>query len=142
VVRRGGRGVTAFLFGPVVLYLAGVLAPETAAGISRAVWICLGVCVAGAIAAVLVFAAGGTRLRRPDLERWQEKGEPAWESPALFAAVRRRGPAEATTPQVTRSAQRHDPSRAPLHPAPPRPRRGRLPRPPADSVGRERRRAP
>jgi MFS family permease len=83
------RGVTAFLFGPVVLYLAGILAPETAAGIADAVWICFAVCVLGLVAAVVVFLAGGARLRRPDLERWQDEGDPAWDSPELLAALRR-----------------------------------------------------
>jgi MFS family permease len=83
------RGVTAFLFGPIVLYLAGILAPERTAGISDAVWICLGLCALGGVAAVVIFLAGGTRLQRPDLERWQEEGEPAWESPELVAALRR-----------------------------------------------------
>jgi MFS family permease len=83
------RGVTAFLFAPVLLYLAGILAPETAAGISDAAWICFGVCVFGVVLAVLVFLAGGARLQKPDLERWQEEGKPAWESPQLFARVDR-----------------------------------------------------
>lgn len=90
------RGVTAFLFAPVVLYLAGVLAPGKAAGIADAAWICFGVCAAGVVAALLLFFAGGARLRRPDLARWQEEGEPAWDSPALFAAVR---PAEDELPE-------------------------------------------
>lgn len=84
------RGVTAFLFGPVVLYLAGILAPGTAAGISDAIWVCFGVCAFGVVAALVVFLAGGARLQRPDLERWQDEGEPAWESPELGAALRRR----------------------------------------------------
>jgi MFS family permease len=88
------RGVTAFLFGPLVLYLSGILAPQTAAGISDAVWICFGVCAAGVVAALLLFLAGGGRLRQPDLERWQEEGAPAWDSPQLAAALR---------PQVRRS---------------------------------------
>jgi hypothetical protein len=82
------RGVTAFLFAPVVLYLAGILAPDRATGISDAAWICFGVCAVAVVAALVVFFAGGARLRTPDLERWQEEGEPAWESPKLLAAVR------------------------------------------------------
>jgi hypothetical protein len=134
------RGVTAFLFGPVVLYLAGILAPDTAAGISDAVWICFGVCAAGAIAALLVFVGGGGRLQRPDLDRWQEEGDPAWESPELLAAVRPRERAGPAAAQGALPGQRHDSSRAPVYPA--RRRRGRLLRPPTDSVGRSRRRAP
>ncbi len=83
------RGVTAFLFAPVVLYLAGVLAPRTAAGISDAAWICFGICVAGVVAAVFLLLAGGARLQRPDLERWQDEGEAAWDSPDLLAKLDR-----------------------------------------------------
>lgn len=135
------RGVTAFLFGPVVLYLAGILAPDTTAGIANAVWICFGVCVAGLVAAAFVFAAGGARLQRPDLDRWQEEGEPAWDSPELLAAVRSPARENATPSEGARAAQRHDLSRAPLLRARRRPR-SRLLRPRADSVGGDRRRAP
>jgi MFS family permease len=98
------RGVTAFIFGPVVLYLAGVLAPQTAAGISDAVWICFGICAAGAAGAVLLFLVGGGRLQRPDLERWQDEGEPAWDSPQLGAALRRH--ATRSGAQMTTSRRR------------------------------------
>jgi MFS family permease len=82
------RGVTAFLFAPVLLYLAGTLAPQTAAGISDAAWICCGICAVAVVAALGLLLAGGAHLRRPDLERWQDEGKPAWDSPALLAAVR------------------------------------------------------
>lgn len=90
------RGVTAFLFAPVVLYLAGILSPRTAAGISDAAWICFGICAAAIVAALFLLLAGGARLQRPDLERWQDEGEPAWESPELLAALRTSS-ADATT---------------------------------------------
>jgi hypothetical protein len=98
------RGVTAFLFAPVLLYLAGILAPETAAGISDAAWICFGLSVFGVVLALLIFLAGGARLQKPDLERWQEEGEPAWESPELFARVDRARAATASSrpPERTR----------------------------------------
>jgi hypothetical protein len=78
------RGVTAFLFGPIALYLAGILAPSKAAGIGGAVWICLGICSIGILIAGLVYFLSGVRLQTPDLERWQEEGEPAWNSPPLL----------------------------------------------------------
>lgn len=96
------RGVTAFLFGPVVLYLAGILAPQTAAGIADAIWICFGVCAAGIAAAVALLLTGGARLQRPDLERWQDEGEPAWESPELGAALRRHAPDRRQAAEVGR----------------------------------------
>jgi MFS family permease len=82
------RGVAAFLFGPVVLYLAGILATAAADGTADAVWICFGLCVSGLLGALFVFVAGGARLQQPDLYRWQEEGDPAWDSPPLFAAIR------------------------------------------------------
>jgi MFS family permease len=87
------RGMTAFLFAPVIVYLAGVLAPQKTAGISDAAWICFAVCAASIVGAIGLFFLGGTRLQRPDLERWQEEGEPAWDSPPLLdrARSRRRG---------------------------------------------------
>jgi MFS family permease len=101
------RGVTAFLFGPVVLYLVGILSPNQTAGISDAVWICFGICVAGVLLAVYILVAGGARLQTPDLERWQESGEePAWDSPPLFDVLRSpspertgRGPAPRPAPR-------------------------------------------
>jgi hypothetical protein len=84
------RGVTAFLFAPVIVYLAGILAPQKAAGISDAAWICFAICLVSVIVAVVVFFLGGTGLERPDLERWQEEGEPAWESPPLLGRLRSR----------------------------------------------------
>ncbi|HZO33768.1 MAG TPA: MFS transporter [Gaiellaceae bacterium] len=77
------RGVTAFLFAPVLLYLVGILSPHKAAGMSDAAWLCFGLCAAGLVGALLVWFGGGARLQTPDLERWQEDGEPAWDSPQL-----------------------------------------------------------
>ena len=99
------RGVTAFLFGPVVLYLVGILSPDKTAGISDAVWICFGICLGGVFLALYVFVAGGARLQTPDLERWQEEGEPAWHSPPLFDVLR--APRDAPPPLP--SAARRDP---------------------------------
>jgi hypothetical protein len=71
-----------------LLYLAGILAPQTAAGISDAAWICFGICAIGVVAALGLLLGGGAHLRRPGLERWQDEGKPALDSPALLAAVR------------------------------------------------------
>jgi MFS family permease len=78
------RGVGAFLFAPVLLYLVGVLSPRPAVGTSRALWICCGIALAAAALAGLLLVAGRARLQAPDLEAWQEQGEPAWESPPLL----------------------------------------------------------
>jgi MFS family permease len=82
------RGVTAFLVAPVLLYLATAAAGGTAAGTQTAIWICLGIAGAGALAAFAVFVLGGERLQAPDLETWDQDGEPAWESTPLLARLR------------------------------------------------------
>jgi MFS family permease len=82
------RGVTAFLVAPILLYLATAIGPGMTAGIRAAIWICLAVAAAGALAATVLFALGRGRLQTPDLERWAE-GEPAWTSPPLLARPRR-----------------------------------------------------
>jgi MFS family permease len=81
------RGVAAFLFAPVLLYLAAAFNANATAGTEDAIWLCLGVAGVGAILALTLFTFGPHRLQRPDLERWQE-GEPAWDSPPLFAVLR------------------------------------------------------
>ena len=85
------RGVTAFLVAPILLYLATVIGTSLAEGTKAAIWICLGIAATGAITAVAVFAVGGGRWQKPDLERWNE-GEPALASPRLFGRFREERP--------------------------------------------------
>jgi predicted MFS family arabinose efflux permease len=80
------RGVTAFLVAPLLIFLTVPLGGgNKAAGISDAVWICLGIVVAGGLGAGAVFLFGGGRLQEPDLEHWQEG--PAWASRPLSPAL-------------------------------------------------------
>ncbi len=82
------RGVTAFMLAPVLVFLAGVIAVSHSLGIETACYICLGLAAAGAVLAVVVFVLGGGRLQVPDLDRWTDDGEPAWDSPPLWSALR------------------------------------------------------
>jgi MFS family permease len=86
------RGVTAFLAAPILLYLATAIGTSRA-GARAGIWICLAITAGGALIAVVVFALGGGRLQRPNLERWTE-GEPAWTSPPLLARLKRTPAAE------------------------------------------------
>ena len=70
------RGVGAFLFAPILLFLVSL------ASLRAGAWICCGLAAGGTLGAVALFLINGARLQRPDLETWQE-GEPAWESPPL-----------------------------------------------------------
>ncbi|MGH2890861.1 MAG: MFS transporter [Solirubrobacteraceae bacterium] len=82
------RGVAAFVVAPIVLHVAMTVARTPAAGVAPAMGLCVALAGAGTLAAVALYAAGGTKLQRPDLERWEGGDEPAWESPPLAAAVR------------------------------------------------------
>lgn len=97
------RGVTAFLVAPVLLYLMSVLSPLQADGIHLAIWICLGLAAAGFVVALGLYAAGKAELETPDIDRWQEEGEPAWASPRMLARLRTRRLAEPTTLAPSRS---------------------------------------
>ncbi|MGH9089480.1 MAG: MFS transporter [Acidimicrobiales bacterium] len=78
------RGVTAFLVAPILIYLVVPLGGgNKAVGIRGAIWICLGIAVVGGLVAFAVLWRGGGRLQAPDLGRWQQQDEPAWESPPL-----------------------------------------------------------
>jgi MFS family permease len=85
------RAAAAFMTAPVILHLAMTVdGGVTGGGIKAGMWVCFAIPVAAAGFALLVFVLGGARLQKPDLERWQEGEEPAWESPPLLAAVRHR----------------------------------------------------
>jgi MFS family permease len=91
------RGITAFLVAPILLYLASIIGPSPAAGTRTAIWICLAIAVGGVLVTLAVFVLGGGRLQAPDLETWQNDGEPAWESPPLLARLRGSKSTEAIT---------------------------------------------
>jgi MFS family permease len=77
------RGVAAFLAGPLLLHMSETVGASPAAGIESAVWVCFGIAVVGAVAAVSIWVAGRARLQRPDIEPWLAGDGPAIESPSL-----------------------------------------------------------
>jgi MFS family permease len=82
------RGVTAFLVAPILLYLVSVLGPTSAVGIRNGMWICFALATGGGLLAAAVFLLGGQQLQAPDLKRWQEHDEPAWDSAKLLARLK------------------------------------------------------
>lgn len=82
------RGVTAFLVAPILVFLAGAISPSMQTGMAGAVWICLGIAAVGAVGCTILFVTGQRRLQTPDIDRWQEEGEPAWTSAPLLARWR------------------------------------------------------
>jgi MFS family permease len=82
------RGVAAFVTAPVLAYVVTQIGGSPQNGARDGVWICLSLAGLGALLAMVMFVAGGGRLQAPDLERWQEENEPAWDSPAVFGRFR------------------------------------------------------
>ena len=82
---------------------------STQAGIQIGVWVCFAIIVTGAAVSLYVFILGRARLQVPDIARWEEHGEPAWESPPLAAGIRHRhlrgGNQNARATQAARDAE-------------------------------------
>jgi MFS family permease len=84
------RAVAAFMTAPLIMHLAMTVNGGAAGGgIQAGIWVCVAMVVTGAALALAVFVLGRAQLERPDLERWQEGKEPAWESPPLLSLGRR-----------------------------------------------------
>lgn len=85
------RAVAAFMAAPVILHLAMTVNGGVAGrGIETGIWVCFAVVAAGAVLALAIYLLGGARLDSPDLERWQEGQQPAWDAPPLLQTPRRR----------------------------------------------------
>ena len=95
------RAVAAFMIAPIFVYLAATVGSNTDAGTQIALWIGFGLAIAGALVGVALYALGGARPQRPDLESFLAGEHPAWDSPPLLARLRSDAP---TAPVATESA--------------------------------------
>jgi MFS family permease len=86
------RAVAAFMVAPVFAHFAVTVGGSPSEGIGIVLWIGLGIAIAGAVAAVLLYVLGGARAQTPNLERFMDGEGPAWYSPPLLAALRNRPP--------------------------------------------------
>jgi MFS family permease len=84
------RAVAAFMIAPIFAHFAATVGGSSVAGTGIALWIGLGLAIAGGAVAVLLYALGGARPQTPDLARFMDGDGPAWYSPPLLAAVRAR----------------------------------------------------
>jgi MFS family permease len=82
------RAVAAFMIAPVFVHFAATVGGNARTGTGIALWIGFGLAVAGALAAVGLYALGRARPHAPDLERFMDGEGPAWYSPPLLAALR------------------------------------------------------
>jgi hypothetical protein len=84
------RAVAAFMVAPVFAHFAVTVGGDVRAGTGIALWIGLGLAIAGAVVPVLIYVLGGARPETPELERFMGGEGPAWHSPTLLAAARKR----------------------------------------------------
>lgn len=82
------RAVAAFMIAPVFVHFAATVGGNPVAGTGIALWIGIGLAVAGAGVALLVYVAGGARPATPQLDRFMAGEGPAWPSPPLLIAPR------------------------------------------------------
>lgn len=93
------RAVAAFMIAPVFAHFAVTVGGDVRAGTGIALWVGLGLAIAGAAVPVLIYLLGGARAETPQLERFLGGEGPAWHSPPLFGARERAArwrPAEAS----------------------------------------------
>jgi MFS family permease len=84
------RAVAAFMIAPIFAHFAVTVGGNVRTGTGIALWIGLGFAVGGSALALMVYALGRARPQTPNLERFMDGEAPAWYSPPLFAALRKR----------------------------------------------------
>ena len=84
------RAVAAFMIAPIFVHLAATVGGSPQEGTRIALWIGLALAVGGALSAVSLYAVGGARAQKPDIQRFMDGEGPAWYSPPLLARVRQR----------------------------------------------------
>ena len=94
------RAVAAFMVAPIFVYFAANVGSSSEEGTQIALWIGFGLAILGAVVGVALYALGGARPQKPDLERFLAGESPAWYSPPLLAQVRRRRPPHRSRPKA------------------------------------------
>ena len=85
------RAVAAFMIAPVFAHFALTVGGDPVTGTRIALWVGLGLAVAGTLVPLAIYMLGGARPETPQLDEFVFGEDPAWYSPPLLAAVRERG---------------------------------------------------
>jgi hypothetical protein len=93
------RATAAFMVAPIFIHFAEATGGGLDKGTAIALWVGLGLALGGAIIGVVIYILSGARPQAPDLDRFLAGVDPAWESPPLFAKLRRNAP-EAKVPTM------------------------------------------
>jgi MFS family permease len=86
------RAVAAFMIAPIFVHFAATVGGNPIAGTGIALWAGLGFALGGTAIALAVYLLGGARPQTPQVERFIDGDGPAWYSPPLLAAIRKRSP--------------------------------------------------
>jgi hypothetical protein len=78
------------MIAPIFAHFAATVGGSLQAGTTIALWVGFGLAVGGGVIGVALYVVGGARPQTPDLERFLAGEAPAWYSPPLLAALRRR----------------------------------------------------
>jgi hypothetical protein len=84
------RAVAAFMIAPIFVHFAATVGGDPRAGTGIALWIGLGLAVGGTAVAVLIYVLGRARPQTPRIDRFLNGDGPAWYSPPLLGAIRKR----------------------------------------------------
>jgi MFS family permease len=84
------RAVAAFMIAPVFAHFAVTVGGNPRTGTGIALWIGLGLAIAGIVVPVLFYLLGGARPEAAQVDRFLDGEGPAWRSPPLLAAARKR----------------------------------------------------
>jgi hypothetical protein len=82
------RAVAAFMIAPIFAHYAATVGGSLNSGTTGALWIGLVIAVAGAVLGVAIYALGGARAQKPDLDGFLAGPGAAWYSPPLLAKLR------------------------------------------------------
>jgi MFS family permease len=81
------RAVAAFMIAPVFAHFAVTVGGDPTTGTGIALWIALGLAVAGLVVPAAIYVLSGARPETPQLDRFMNGEGPAWESPPLLAGA-------------------------------------------------------
>ncbi len=93
------RAVAAFMIAPIFAHFALTVGGSLEAGVGIALWIGLALAVLGAAVPVVLYALGGARPQKPDIDGFLAGTNAAWYSPPLLAKLRRGLGAGAAVPE-------------------------------------------
>jgi MFS family permease len=85
------RAVAAFMIAPIFVHFAATVGGDPRTGTGIALWVGLAFALGGSAIAVVIYLLGGARPQAAQVERFIDGEGPAWYSPPLLAAVRKRG---------------------------------------------------